>query len=319
LRVRQHRLKFNGYQRAEEEMTRLPHDQFAKQYLEELLAPLGEVELSREVTGEVRQVDVWFAPSPTSTASRQPLGLLGRMALSPCLLEPFRNQPSKTEIRNCMLKLFSLHSQLQRQARRNDDNLGEASLPVLWIITTSASTALLESFGAEQQLDNWHPGVYFLASALKTVVVAINQLPPTPETLWLRILGKGATQEQALAELIALPPEHPLRSNVLELISTWRVNLESKENLTEDERELIMQLSPAYLKWREDTLQEGRQAGRLEGERVVVENLLKIRFGSLDDSLSRAMESMLELPPEELASLLLQLSREELLARFGVD
>jgi len=308
-------------------MTRLPHDQFAKQYLEELLAPLGEVELSREVTGEVRQVDVWFAPSPTSTASRQPLGLLGRMALSPCLLEPFRNQPSKTEIRNCMLKLFSLHSQLQRQARRNDDNLGEASLPVLWIITTSASTALLESFGAEQQLDNWLPGVYFLGEALKTVVVAINQLPPTPETLWLRILGKGATQEQAIDELIALPPEHPLRSNVLELISTWRVNLESKENLTEDERELIMQLSPAYLKWRDDTLREGRQegrqeglqAGRLEGERLVVENLLKIRFGSLDESLSRAIESMLELPPEELASLLLQLSREELLARFGVD
>jgi len=222
-----------------------------------------------------------------------------------------------------MLKLFSLHSQLQRQARRNDDNLGEASLPVLWIIATSASTALLESFGAEQQLDNWHPGVYFLGEALKTVVVAINQLPPTPETLWLRILGKGATQEQAIDELIALPPEHPLRSNVLELISTWRVNLESKENLTEDERDLIMQLSPAYLKWREDTLQEGKQeglqAGRLEGERLVVENLLKIRFGSLDESLSRALESMLELPPEELASLLLQLSREELLARFGVD
>ncbi|MEI2581956.1 hypothetical protein [Scytonema sp. PRP1] len=38
-------------------MTRQPHDQFAKQYLEELLSPLGKVEFSREVTDEVRQIN----------------------------------------------------------------------------------------------------------------------------------------------------------------------------------------------------------------------------------------------------------------------
>lgn len=30
-------------------MTRQPHDQFAKEYLEELLTPLGKVETSRDV------------------------------------------------------------------------------------------------------------------------------------------------------------------------------------------------------------------------------------------------------------------------------
>ncbi|GAA6615090.1 hypothetical protein NUACC26_008790 [Scytonema sp. NUACC26] len=35
-------------------MTRKPHDQFAKQYLEELLFPFGRVEVSREITDEVR-------------------------------------------------------------------------------------------------------------------------------------------------------------------------------------------------------------------------------------------------------------------------
>lgn len=46
-------------------MTKFPHDQFAKQYLEELLTPLGKVETSRDVPGEVRQIDdVWFAPTP---------------------------------------------------------------------------------------------------------------------------------------------------------------------------------------------------------------------------------------------------------------
>ncbi|MGB3514041.1 MAG: hypothetical protein WBA93_33515 [Microcoleaceae cyanobacterium] len=37
--------------------------------------------------------------------------------------------------------------------------------------------------------------------------------------------------------------------------SPERINLETKKNLTNEERELIMNLSPAYLKWREDVRQ----------------------------------------------------------------
>ncbi|WP_255502774.1 hypothetical protein [Okeania sp. KiyG1] len=39
-------------------MTRFPYDQFAKQYLEELLSTIGEVKAPREVRGEARQIDV---------------------------------------------------------------------------------------------------------------------------------------------------------------------------------------------------------------------------------------------------------------------
>ncbi len=45
-------------------MTRFAHDQFAKEYLEELLAPFGEVKAPRRVAGEVREIDVWFVKSP---------------------------------------------------------------------------------------------------------------------------------------------------------------------------------------------------------------------------------------------------------------
>lgn len=82
-----------------------------------------------------------------------------------------------------------------------------------------------------------------------------------------------------------------------------------------------MNLSPAYLRWREETLQEGqqegRQEGRLEERRQMVESFLRARFGSLDEPLSGAIAPMLQLPPEELTRLLLNLSREELLVWFG--
>ncbi len=82
-----------------------------------------------------------------------------------------------------------------------------------------------------------------------------------------------------------------------------------------------MNLSPAYLKWQEETLQkgrqEGRQEGRLEERRQMVENFLRVQFGELNEELSGAIAPMLQLPPEELTRLLLTLSREELLERFG--
>ena len=64
-------------------MTRQPHDQFAKQYLAELLSPLGTVEVSREVTDEVRRIDLYFAPAPTTPAEPPSLGLLSKLVLSP--------------------------------------------------------------------------------------------------------------------------------------------------------------------------------------------------------------------------------------------
>ncbi|MGI8502567.1 MAG: hypothetical protein ACR2LR_15725 [Hassallia sp.] len=74
-----------------------------------------------------------------------------------------------------------------------------------------------------------------------------------------------------------------------------------------------MNLSQAYLEWREATLQQGQQDER----RQVVENLLNVRFGSLDADLERVIQPLLQLPPQEYSRFLLELSREELLRRFG--
>jgi len=41
-----------------------------------------------------------------------------------------------------------------RQLRRDEESVTENELPRLWILTTSASEALLDSFGAKLELDN---------------------------------------------------------------------------------------------------------------------------------------------------------------------
>ncbi|UBF28815.1 flagellar assembly protein H [Kovacikia minuta CCNUW1] len=293
-------------------MTRFPHDQFAKQYLEELLTSIGEVRVGLEVLGESRQVDVWFAPndSPLDTPSSEPnaLGILGRMAQTPCLLEPYRNPPTPTEIRSCLLKLFLVQADDQRKARREGERSDEVTLPFLWVLATSASEPLVQGFGGQVNETEWMAGIYLLPQWLRTAIVAINQLPEIPETLWLRILGKGETQRRAVAELVALPKESPFRISSLELLLSWRLTLETSQDLDEDDQEVFMNLSSAY----EATLEQGIQQGRQEA----VENLLKARFGEVDEMLAARLPAILKLSPEEYMPLLVQLSREELLARF---
>ncbi len=107
-------------------MTRFPYDQFAKDYLKELLAPLGEVETSRNVPGEVREIDVWFTPYPSAQrGDAVVLGLLGRFAATPSIFEPFRNAVAPSQIRGCMGKLFDIHANLQRQRQRDSSRLDE--------------------------------------------------------------------------------------------------------------------------------------------------------------------------------------------------
>jgi len=92
-----------------------------------------------------------------------------------------------------------------------------------------------------------------------------------------------------------------------------------------------MEFSPAYLEqekaaWREEiqlgmqsALPQVMQLGVRTERRDTIESLLKFRFGSLDDQLEAMIEPVLELPPNEFTRLLLQLSREELLTRFGTS
>jgi hypothetical protein len=59
-----------------------------------------------------------------------------------------------------------------------------------------------------------------MPARLTAALVVINQLPATADTLWLRLLGKGQTQHQAIAEVLALPRESPSRLLVLIIVSS---------------------------------------------------------------------------------------------------
>jgi hypothetical protein len=297
-------------------MSQTPFDQLAKDFLTEFLSPLGRAERSLEIPGEAKFVDVWFEPAAQPEVDPQTLGLLGRIASTSCLIEPFHNPPSRTEVRTCPLKLLWVQEEQRREANREEERTSEAELPQLWVLAAEASQPLLADFNALPD-EEWPEGLYFLAKALKTAIVVIRQLPTTEDTLWLRILGRGETQRQAITEVIALPDTDARRSKTLQMLTAWKVRIELTGLQTDEDEDLLMTLSQAYLEWEQKTLERGELRGEKQGERKVVENLLKARFGELDAALSALTPQILALPVEEYTPLLVQLSREELISRFS--
>jgi hypothetical protein len=256
-------------------MTQTPFDQMSKQYLEEFLSPFGVVQRQYEIPGEPKYVDVWFVPDARAVAASE-LGLLGQMIAKPCLFEPYRNVPSRTEVRVAVMKLVWVQEDERRKS--SQEELSEDEQPRLWILAATTSRPLLRDANVVSK-PGWVTGVYFVADIFKTAIVAIDELPVIPETLLLRILGRGETQRQAIEEAIALPETMPQRSQILRLVASWKVRIEMGELVDFIQREEIMALSEAFLAWEQETqrkwLQEGRQEGRQEKEIEIALNLLR--------------------------------------------
>jgi hypothetical protein len=230
-------------------MTQTPHDQLAKQYLEEFLAPFGRIERQYEIPGEAKYVDVWFIPNPTTATDEAELGILGRMTETMCLLEPYRNAPTRNEIRTSILKLLWVQDNEQRIAQPDDLPLTEDNLPRLWILAATVSAPVLTEASGLVKAD-WLPGIYFMADLLKVAIVAIDQLPETDETLWLRILGRGPTQERAIREVLALPESQAKRNRILQLLASWKVRMDMSElNDFSSQEEIMAALTEALTEW----------------------------------------------------------------------
>jgi len=277
-------------------MTRFIHDQFAKDYLEELLKPYGEVQAASQVAGEIREIDVLFTPFPNQTTNVELLGLLGKLATTPAIFEPFRNPASTEEICDCLLKSLEVRGALRRAAKREQTNKTKIEIPKLWILTPTASRNILSGFSETTKPDSL-PGIYYLAKSLQAAIVVIHQLPQTQETLWLRLLGRGTVQKRAIDELAALPLNQPYVKITLELLYNLQKNLKINQSSQTEDQELIMRLAPLY--------QQDRELAKQEGEQRLIIRLLNRRVGEIDSLLIQKVQELTVEKLEELGEALL--------------
>jgi hypothetical protein len=288
-------------------------DQFNKKLFQQLLSPFGTVTPNRAVLGGERTIDILFEPDPGAMLDPDELGNLARMSGQTSLFEAFRSNLPDQDVHNCFLKLFLLYAEIQRQS---EGTIPTKDLPQLWILAAEVSDILIREFSGVPDPEQGE-GFYRLATRLRTTIVVIDELPTTPDTLWLRLMGKGRTQEDAIAELLLLPESNPKRGTALELLVSWRISIEVLDEVKQEERRILMALSQAYLTWEKETEQRGIERGKQETQRATITSILTTRFGPIDDQLEALVPAMMELPIASATPLLLQLSREELLQRFS--
>ncbi len=123
-----------------------------------------------------------------------------------------------------------------------------------------------------------------------------HKLPSTPETLWLRMLGRGKIQRKAIDELEALPPNHPFQKMALKLLYNLQQNLRINQNLEPDDQELIMRLAPLY--------EEDRARAVQEGEQKVIIRLLNHRLGEINPAIIEQVQKLSVERLEELGEAL---------------
>jgi len=209
-------------------MTRFIYDQFSKDYLDELLSPYGEVNASRSIVSEIQEIDLCFSPSTNQLPNE--LGLLGKLANQFCLFEPYRNPVTPSQIRACLGKLVAVEGKMIREFKRNQQSFTEANVPYLWVLTPTASKRIIQGVKGEI-ISELGEGVYLSGEVFKTGLVVIHQLPVTPETLLLRLLGRGKVQSNAITEVESLSEDNPLKSIILEALHHCGMIYNKGENL----------------------------------------------------------------------------------------
>jgi hypothetical protein len=126
-----------------------------------------------------------------------------------------------------------------------------------------------------------------------------------------------------------MPESDAKRRPALELLVSWRINMEVLEQVELEERRIIMALSQVYVEWEKQTEARGAALGEARGvtlgeargleqeRKAVIEGLMLARFGAIDPDLLQLIPTLMKLNSAEYTKLLVDLSREELLQHFN--
>jgi hypothetical protein len=272
-------------------MTQTPFDAFSKEFLADLLAPFGTVERSFEVPGESKYIDLLFRP--TEIVNSKEKGLLNQVISTPSVLEAYSNPPSSEDVSTCLLKLFWLREEITRKANAEKRKLIDNELPRLWILTPTLPEPLKKECALIRQTRRI-PGVYRFPNAIiRTTIVSIKDLPRIPETLWLRVLGRGNTQANAILEVIALPLDDPRRATLLRMLCAWKiVTIETNPSIFESSEATTMAYPQVFLDWEAATEARGEARGAKDKALSIVLRLLNRRIGLLNESLETVVRQL---------------------------
>jgi hypothetical protein len=264
------------------------------------LGPCGLTVPEDVLAPDARRADLRHEPAPERAAERARLGLLGRIASIPCLIELYSGAPDEDDALACLGKLIAFQQRRQREARKMRRELekrgeppSELSVrPLGWIITARRPASVLARLPATRAT-GWPRGVYFSSSRgaapaglegaggmLRMGIVVASELPRDRATLLVRFLAAGPLLADAIADLGALEEGAHERTVADEILVKLRHVLGKKSSPTPEEREFIVTMQSSWAKARE----EGRTEGEVAAHVRAVLTVFRVRGIAVPDA-----------------------------------
>jgi hypothetical protein len=258
-------------------------DHLAKDLGKAALGPSGTTVANETINPETQYVDLRHEPDPARSTERARLGLLGRFAAVPCLIEVYSRAPSAGDLRACLTKHLAFWHQRERTARSDSNKQSgqqqpsQASAdPFLWIIAAGAPTTLLTRLKLEPA-PAWPPGLYFFgADILRVGIVVACELPRDPTTLLVRLMAAGPLIAEATREVAELPPGAYERAIAEPILLSFQHLLEQDASRDANEQELIMTMYRSF--------DEIRDEGRATGWADALLDVLRVRSIAVPDA-----------------------------------
>jgi hypothetical protein len=261
-----------------------PFDRFSKSLAGRFLEQYARLELECEVQHAAQSVDIAFEPH--GQVPEAPLGgWLGRIAAAGAgVLECFSHTVRAEEVASCIYKRDGLY--LMRVQHARADGRPRPELPHLWITTAGRPRDVMRAYEAEP-LAGWPAGMFTLRRGHGLHVVVLSELPREPDTLVLRLLGRGATLREALLECAGLAQGSPLQRRLEPLLVAFKPHILQDPDLEQEpDMNVLEEVQEMYDRWEQAAAARGRKEGRKEGEGKALLRLLERRFGVLPESVT---------------------------------
>ncbi len=238
-------------------MGRTPFDVFAKDLAADALSPAGRAETDVRLAPDPQFADVCFEPTaPSPPPSRE---LLHRLTSEgPTMLEFARQAPDALEVGTWLAKQLAWWRRFAADAR-NDKRPPPKEPPRFWGLSAGKPFEAMAAFRHEpMDVSEWPSGCYAAPPGGRFRLVVISELPRTPDTLLVRLMGAGVTFREALEDFDALPLDAPARRLVWPHLV--RLQLEV-HNPNDTEPSMVSETHRIYNEWLETQQRIGMEKG----------------------------------------------------------
>ena len=255
-------------------------DHLAKKIGQKALGPTGDAAAHDPINAETQYADLRYEPDPARQAERDRLGLLGRLAAVPCLIEVYSHAFNAEEFRACLAKHIAAWQRQTRTDKKQKANRRQAKAsvkPFLWIIAAGTPTTILTELKLEAA-PGWPAGVYFFgANVLRVGIVVASQLPCDTSTLLVRLMAAGPLLPRAIKDLNDLPPNAYERVVAEPILLRLESALKKKPKRDRKEKEFIVAMYKTWEESRTEALAEGLAKGLAKGQANAVLTALRVR------------------------------------------